>query len=70
MIQQRGRVYVTKKKTGAIWSSVMPDQGIWKKEWPGVGHSRETCPVGSVASGFFPFSRKNRNRFVLGIVHG
>jgi hypothetical protein len=70
MLMQPGRVYVTKKATGAVWSSCMPEQGVWRKEWPGVGHSANTCPVGAVTQGFFPGSRKNRHRFVPGIVHG
>lgn len=70
MFQQPGRVYVTKVKTGAVWSSCMPEQGVWKKEWAGIDQSRDTCPVGAVTQNFFPGSRKNRNRFVPGIVHG
>lgn len=60
------RIYVRKKSTGAIWSSVMPELGVWKKESLGISFSDDTRPVGSVTNGnFFPFSKKNRNRFEL-----
>lgn len=58
------RVYVLKPSTGAVWSSVMPTSGVWRKESLGI-KAHKTCGVGSVTQNFFPFSRKNRNRFQL-----
>lgn len=58
------RVYVTKTSTGAIWSSVIPKSGVWKKESLGVKFN-DTRQVGSVTQNFFPFSRKNRRRFEM-----
>lgn len=58
------RVYVQKVSTGAIWSSVMPSSGVWRKESLGVGYSKDTRPVGSVTQGFYPKNRKNRRKFV------
>lgn len=57
------RVYVEKKSTGAIWSSVMPNLGIWRKESLGVGYEPNTQQVGYVSQFFNPFSRKNRKKF-------
>lgn len=58
------RVYITKTSTGAIWSSVIPNSGVWKKESLGVKFEN-TRQVGSVTQNFFPFSRKNRRRFEM-----
>lgn len=58
------RVYITKPSTGAIWSSVIPNSGVWKKESLGVKFEN-TRQVGSVTQNFFPFSRKNRRRFEM-----
>lgn len=57
------RIYVEKLNTGAIWSSVMPQYGIWKKEFMGGGFSSVSIPAGSVVSNFYPFSKKNKKRF-------
>lgn len=58
------RVYVCKKATGAVWSSVMPESGVWRKESLGLKFDK-TCRVGSVTQGFFPFGRKNKGRFTV-----
>lgn len=58
------RVYVMKPSTGAVWSSVMPKSGVWRKESLGTKFTK-TCQVGAITQGFHPFSRKNRNRFQL-----
>ncbi len=58
------RQYIRKKSTGAIWSSTFPySMGIWRKESLGT-KSDDTCPPGAVTNGnFFPFSRKNKDKF-------
>lgn len=59
------RVYVVKPATGAVWSSVMPKSGVWRKEDLGTKFDN-TCPVGSVTQNFHPFgNRRNRKRFQL-----
>lgn len=58
------RVYVMKPATGAVWSSVMPNSGVWRKESLGTKFSN-TCQVGAVTQNFHPFSRKNSKRFQL-----
>jgi len=65
MHYSQGRSYVVKKKTGAVWSSCDPSTGVWRKESLGIGCSPVTCGIGSVTQGFFPLSRKNRQRFVV-----
>lgn len=59
------RIYVQKNDTGAIWSSVIPELGVWKKEFMGAQYSPDTKPAGSVVDNFYPFSKKNRRRFTL-----
>lgn len=57
------RVYVQKKATGAIWSSVMPKSGVWRKESKGIKF-HDTQPVGAVTQGFHPMTaRKWRGKF-------
>lgn len=65
----KGRVYVTKLSTGAVWSSCNPASGVWRKEWMGAEFTRDSIPAGGCAMNFFPGSRKNRRRFVPGIVN-
>lgn len=55
------RVYIMKKNTGAIWSSVMPNSGVWRKESLGTKF-RNTCQVGTVTLNFNPLSNRNRRR--------
>lgn len=55
------RVYVMKKNTGAVWSSVMPLSGVWRKESLGTKFVN-TCPIGSVTQNFNPLSKRNRRR--------
>lgn len=55
------RVYVTKKQTGAVWSSVMPLSGVWRKESLGTKFVN-TCQVGTVTQNFHPLKRRNRKR--------
>lgn len=59
------RVYITKPSTGAVWSSAMPELGMWRKESLGC-KSSNTQQVGTITNNFFPFSRKNKKKgFVL-----
>lgn len=59
------RVYVTKPKTGAIWSSVMPESGVWRKESLGLKFTN-TCQVGTITQNFHPLTAKRHlKRFQL-----
>ncbi|AND75117.1 hypothetical protein pf16_194 [Pseudomonas phage pf16] len=55
------RVYITKPSTGAVWSSAMPELGMWRKESLGCKF-HNTQQVGTITNNFFPFSRKNKKK--------
>lgn len=56
------RVFIRKKGTLAIWSSVMPDSGVWRKEDLGLKFYK-TQRVGSVTQGFYPFGKRWLGKF-------
>lgn len=56
------RVYIVKKATLAVWSSVNPESGVWRKESLGLKFQNTTF-VGSVTQRFFPFSRRHKGKF-------
>lgn len=58
------RVFIMKKSTLAIWSSVMPESGVWRKESLGLKWDN-TCRVGSVTQNFFPFGKRHKGKFEL-----
>lgn len=58
------RQYVTKLKTGAVWSTL--GNGVWKKESYGSSIHPRTKPVGYVTTQFDPNSNRNRKRFIKG----
>lgn len=57
------RVTIRNKETGALWSSSMPELGIWRKDWVGAPSGRPSMPYGYVSQGFFPFRKKHKGRY-------
>lgn len=62
-----GRVVVQKISTGARWASADPASGVWQKVWAGIGETRHTRRVGSIAQKFYPLNGRRASEFeVLG----
>ncbi len=57
------RIYVQKNRTGAVWSTVMPESGVWRKESMGYQYTDSSQPIGAVTHNFYPDRGRNRNRF-------
>lgn len=67
-VKAKGRDYVIKVKTGAIWSALKRHPGHdnprqWRKDRLGADHGPKSMPLGYTTFEFVPTSNKNINRF-------